>query len=352
MGSKENVVVPYLSVHVNGKKYKAYIDTGATTTLIADKICNSMSQELIPYHGSVTDASGNQVPILGGLRTKIITAKGDFYTKVLVFKKNENIKYDVLLGMNILSYTSINFNTNCIIFDVSKKKNECTKIISPLNIKIKDLKIHNKDLGRHQPKSDLSNIHISKEETEITNSVGNNKMNRNCRNRKTVPNNFNVHLNSDLKVPSNSVSLITVPINKQIQNGCDIVLNHSQITPSVALANVITRVNDGYIKINIINVGNNEITLKQGTKLSTAEYLETDIIPYESSELVKVAHTSNMSEDLVDSTNSHTYQPLTQEDITCSNSYVRGDLLNLLNRYRETYWLPGEQLGCYKGDQL
>ena len=99
-----------------------------------------------------------------------------------------------------------------------------------------------------------------------------------------------VFLRSSLNIGRNTLMLTTVPVNKQIKNGTDIVLPHFQITEYIALARVVTRVDSNSIKINIVNMSNEPQTLEPGTKLCTAKYLEH-------SEVINKATLANLSNE-------------------------------------------------------
>ena len=82
------MIVPHITVEYNNQKVKAYVDTGATVTLISDVISANKVKGLKPYEGHVLDASGNSIPILGQATALVETPAGSFNTSVLIFKKN------------------------------------------------------------------------------------------------------------------------------------------------------------------------------------------------------------------------------------------------------------------------
>jgi len=102
--------VPSIGVDLNGKQVRAYLDTGASATLIAHTVLKPASiSKLREYKGKVCDASGNQIPILGAGIATVITPVGDFPAYVLVYEKKDTVDHDLLIGMNVLRYTTINF---------------------------------------------------------------------------------------------------------------------------------------------------------------------------------------------------------------------------------------------------
>ena len=82
-----------------------------------------------------------------------------------------------------------------------------------------------------------------------------------------------MYLRSDLTIGKNTLMLSTVPVNKQLQNGTDIILPRKQLTDNVVLASVVTKVSNHSITVNLVNVSNEPETLTPGMKLGPAEYL-------------------------------------------------------------------------------
>ena len=80
------MTVPHLTVEFNDRKVRAYVDTGATATLVSDAVTADKVKRLKPYEGQVLDASGNSIPILGQAIALVKTPAGSFNTSVLVFK--------------------------------------------------------------------------------------------------------------------------------------------------------------------------------------------------------------------------------------------------------------------------
>ena len=90
---RKEIVVPHLIVDLNGKKLKAYIDTGASVTLIAHTVLTPPEMlSLRKYDGKVRDASGNKIPIIGEGIAKLITPAGCFKTPVLIYNKTVSVE--------------------------------------------------------------------------------------------------------------------------------------------------------------------------------------------------------------------------------------------------------------------
>ena len=107
---------------------KAYIDTGASVTLIANTILQSKHYtNLKKYYGRVHDASGNTINIIGEINTDIRTPVGNFNTRVLIYVKTTSVDYDILLGMNILRNTCIDFGSRELTFSLDKPHGKAQK---------------------------------------------------------------------------------------------------------------------------------------------------------------------------------------------------------------------------------
>ena len=95
---------------INGQQLIAYVDTGASVTLLAHNVHPASSALIRPYKGLVADANGNHIEISGSLTAQFTTSDGTFETCVQVFYKHDNIEYDFLLGMNILKHSDAMFS--------------------------------------------------------------------------------------------------------------------------------------------------------------------------------------------------------------------------------------------------
>ena len=63
------------------------------------------------YDGNVRDASGNKIPIIGEGIAKLITPAGCFKTPMLIYNKTVSVEHELLIGMNVLKHTTIDFKT-------------------------------------------------------------------------------------------------------------------------------------------------------------------------------------------------------------------------------------------------
>ena len=124
---------------------KAYIDTGAFTSFISDEFLQQRFPQQTPslrkFPGKVLDANGNEVKILGEIKSNVITPTSSFYTSVLIFKKNTAVRHHILLGITILKYCNINFSTNEIIFH-SVENNVSTTSDDVLQLSLTNPKIY------------------------------------------------------------------------------------------------------------------------------------------------------------------------------------------------------------------
>ena len=152
---------------------------------------------------------------------------------------------------------------------------------------------------------------------------------------------FNVHIGQDVFIPANTNLTTTVRINKKIANSSNIVIHQNNITQFTSIPNIVTRVINNAVTINLSNIGNEDVLLTTGTKLCKAEYFKCS-----SNHQINIAH-NNVMQSVEEN-----YRPLTSDDIVCDNVEVKNKLLEIINRHRTSCWLPGESLGKYTGDQL
>ena len=112
---------PYLNVMLNEEKYlQGYVDSGATVSLISDVVLSEMQlKALRTYNGNVKDANGNPIDIMGEINVMFKVKNEIIYEKLLVFRKTSAIVHDLLIGMNILKFSEINFIERKVIHDTS-----------------------------------------------------------------------------------------------------------------------------------------------------------------------------------------------------------------------------------------
>lgn len=356
-------------VDLNGEQVKAYIDTGASATLIAHTVLTpSRLQKLKKYRGTVCDASGNRIPILGEGIAQIITPAGNFNAFVLVYKKSASVEHEMLIGMNILKHTTIDFKTKEISFSLENKWTRAHKHSpSGLQITISSTTI-NENAAGEVPATHLVPGATSASECEsygtATASVcplptmepecvnGGHEFSAGKAPVATKEKIFNVFLRSELVIEGNTVMLATVPVNKQIENGREIVLQNTQITDSIALASVVSRVVNNCIKVNLMNINDDKVTLTPGTKLCIAEYLDANNVVGVPSETINVASAAEPENKPADGNSNEPNRPLNSDDIKCDNPQFSEEVLKELNKCRNACWLPGDTLGKYVGDQL
>ena len=105
---------------INGIESLALLDTGASVSLINESLINDQSKRITKFEKAVFDATGNEIPIIGQLNIKIIVPEGFLNENILVFRDNNSLKVDIILGMNILGGTKIDFKSRTVTFSNAK----------------------------------------------------------------------------------------------------------------------------------------------------------------------------------------------------------------------------------------
>ena len=137
---------PYLNVKINNRSTIAgYIDSGATVSLLSDtSLSDKEKTNIEPFNGRVTDANGKPIPIAGSLPIKFELQSKTVTTKILIFRKNEAIAHDLLIGMNILKFATLDFVNKKIHFSHanhnSTPSNNCTH--DWLTLRVQTCQIH------------------------------------------------------------------------------------------------------------------------------------------------------------------------------------------------------------------
>ena len=327
------------------------------------------------YDGNVRDASGNKIPIIGEGIAKLITPAGCFKTPVLIYNKTVSVEHELLIGMNVLKHTTIDFKKREIQFSLENiaqtynNTHNCIEITVPnttincTSSESKSALVHAEraleqaaplgsmtlDPSRDGPREFPASP--SKQETSSTLPAGKTTagITLQAENIQEIP----VFLRSDLTIGKNTLMLATVPVNKQIRNGTDIILPRKQLTENVVLASVVTRVTNNCITVNLVNVSNEQETLTPGTKLGPAEQLYANNIVGAQSESINIARTTEPRSKPPEKVKKSKERPLiTSEDINCDDPRFSERVLHELNTYRDACWLPGEPLGKYSEDQL
>ena len=114
---------------------KALIDTGASVSLISEKLVIPQLQSLNKFKGDVKDANGNSIAIKGQLKVKLKTPEGEIKDRLLIFENNGKLSVDVILGMNILEKSSINFSNRKISFRNDNYREENSNIDNTCEIR-------------------------------------------------------------------------------------------------------------------------------------------------------------------------------------------------------------------------
>ena len=109
--AKQNLNCPYLKIKLNEKvNLRGYTDSGATISLISHCVLSEQQLKTLRKHsGAVKDANGNPIDIMGEINVMFKVKNEIIYEKLLVFKKTSAIVHDLLIGMNLLKFSDINF---------------------------------------------------------------------------------------------------------------------------------------------------------------------------------------------------------------------------------------------------
>ena len=189
------------------------------------------------------------------------------------------------------------------------------------------------------------------------------------------PKKLNIHLNEILTIPSNSVLITSVSINRKVDNGVNVLLMTNVLKKCVVTPTILTNVHNNCVTLQLANLSDDDVELKVGTKLCEAEYYNNNDVFCDNDVLLQNANNANNTNNANDTNNANnvdnannklnddtndndntndatTLTPLSLEDIQCDFSPVKERLLDVVNEYRHATWLPDEPLGKYRGDQL
>ena len=116
-----------MKIKLNEKvNVRGYTDSGATISLISHCVLSEQQlKTLRKYSGVVKDANGNPIDIMGEINVMFKVKNEIIYEKLLVFKKTSAIVHDLLIGMNLLKFSDINFIKGKVKFripQVEKKR--------------------------------------------------------------------------------------------------------------------------------------------------------------------------------------------------------------------------------------
>ena len=114
---------------VKRRKTQAIVDSGPTVSLISDTLIEELfnkRKKLTPYTGNVLDANRMKIPKKRSIETRIFTPNGSVKVRLLVFKKNNSVEHELILGMDLLRHASLDFRDQKIKFN-SESLNEIIK---------------------------------------------------------------------------------------------------------------------------------------------------------------------------------------------------------------------------------
>ena len=108
---------PSISIMVNNSLVLALLDTGASVSLIREELVTPQLRYMGSFKKGVFDATGNLLPVIGELKVRLVTPEGVIYDRIIVFKNVQEIKFDVLIGMNILGRSRMDFEGKQVAFE-------------------------------------------------------------------------------------------------------------------------------------------------------------------------------------------------------------------------------------------
>ena len=335
--------MPFLNVIIRDKEYPALVDTGASVSLISEKLIPPELLKLITITNRIVqDASGTIVPIKGVINATISTPGGDIEENLLVLKKTSELSVRCLIGMNILQYAILNFNQETISFLI--KKDQGTNLSKTMMVlKVSSNKLYNNEgnaWATYGLSSNTKNKVASSEIKAVKIDMPKSPERETDLSKKPS---INLHLEEDLNLTENAIIVteIGVPL-KRFRNKMTIITHYTEHKQGIVVANAVTNVSKNKIVVNVINFNDEPVVLKKGTKLCSVNLLnkrDGQFINCVTDNDNKVSKTESFKE-------------ITQDDITCGNPEMKNRVLNLLNKYRKICWLEGEPLGHYTGEAL
>ena len=364
----------------------ALIDSGATISLISEKLVQNKLKGLAQFAPRVTDANGNEIPILGQIPCQITTPEGKLNEFILVYKDLGKLNVSMILGMNILNNADLNFALRLAKFRVGREKSPNN---SQIEVKIPDNNIIELDRPPSTrgikiekevstPKGPLNPPDQSEERPDAGESRTDNpegeghgdKVPSNkvppaedgeskvkpqvtplCPNMEGAPehpststpelnNMVNFHALEDIVIKPNSMTIVSTKANNKIK-GKTLMLNSCEFKRGVHTANICSKEKEGTIVINLLNLSDKKVKITQGTKLCTGHIIENEKIRI-------ITDDKNSGE----SNGDKKPRKLTEDDILCEMEGQKESLLELLNKYRHAVWLKDEPLGTYTKDSL
>ena len=318
-----------------------FLDTGAFNTLIAKDVLDGLFKREPPvieeYSGSCLDANSKPIPIVGKIKAQVGTPTGNFLTEILVYHRDYRMGHQLLIGMDILTYAIINFQSKQLTFAIpTSERNRMDKTDVILKVDFPDRRISG------TPRSVLSTLQrnptepADKNPREIETNDG-----QPTNGTEGLPRDIKVFLTKPVVLPPQTTGLATVCVNHTaLDQDKDIVIYQNALTDDAMIPNMCTRLRNDTMVINYVNLSDDAIALEAGTNLGSGEYLS--IAPPDS-----VLNVTDGTKD-----NGAEFRPLDENDILCEDPERLPEVLAILNKYRKACWLPGEPMGHYTGERL
>ena len=314
---------PSIDIKLDKKIYSAVVDTGASVSLIAEKLVDKYP---IKHNRlTVVDANNQPINIIGEIDITVKTPDEMLTDSMLVVGNNSKVTIDLLLGMNLLKYANLDFPRGQIQFRKERTSAE-PPIKNPEGIYIELLGTTMKTEKQKGKILQAKQESISQEENEI-----------------------NLHLTHDIEIDPNTVTVMAIKAPAWCKEGTYLTLHTTEHKKKqLVTANIVTKVDRGRLNINVISFNDKPVKLTQGTMLCLANVDNNEALNIVTSVTEDDQQPVTTGTDEVQ----RPLRPLTKNDICCEDESMTDDVLSLVNKYRNNCWLPGETLGLYKGDQL
>ena len=335
---------------------QALLDSGASCTIISEELVDT--SEILPAKINVLDASGNRIPIIGRIKT-IIKTPGGIITEFMLVRKSHhlNMKFKLIIGMNILSRAEIDFRTRKIKFDGDANISEenyrhkfqiMDELISNFNMngmcggivqatpecsKTEDDQLKGRIMRKSTP------VAHSQEETVEGDAQQESDSGDLVKTRDTsAEDDVNLHILEEVEIPPNSLSVLRVRVNEKF-NEKQLLIENREIRKGVRIPNIIAKVENQCMQMNFLNITDDRVILNQGSFITKATICKEEE-PQRIQTIVEKNRETKKLRELVES------------DLKCENAGRKKEVLQLLNRYRGAIWLEGEPLGCFKGEKM
>ena len=138
-----------MTVNINGMSVSnCLVDTGAFNSLIAKDVIDGLFKGKPPvlekYKGRCFGANATPLPIVGTIETQVRTPGGNILTTLLVHHRDARIGHQLIIGMDILSFSTISFQGTVpqLTFSVpTAERDRVTKTKVMLNVDFLDSRI-------------------------------------------------------------------------------------------------------------------------------------------------------------------------------------------------------------------